>query len=231
MVYRKEATGVVCAVTAAMFLSACWNADKWGSQRSVFTDDAVKREITKVDYAPTQTWFALSPFNGSGSEFSFSGNTFFQKGKALTGTLLIETVKLLKESDWNYYRRPEKQGPKIISAPNAASLDAAPLPEPEALLFVKGLTKMALLGERYEYDESNLRPWQDYKLKIYETSKGRFVLEFENKTESRIRDKTMEEFEERLKELNLKHIRDPRRLNEEIEKLRLEYGIDVRKFQ
>lgn len=57
------------------------------------------------------------------------------------------------------------------------------------------------------------------------------MLEFENKTESKARDRAMEEFEDKLNELNLKYVRDVKKLNEEIEKLRLEYGIDVRKFQ
>ncbi|MDD4151528.1 MAG: hypothetical protein PHR68_02860 [Candidatus Gracilibacteria bacterium] len=194
--------------------------------------DKYIKNVKRIDYNITSTGFILDKYIKSKTIF-FSGANLQIDQKTLTGKYLnVFDGDIKKDGDKYYYI---KQLSKLEYSKGLSQTNpnlSEPVNEKKyELKFIKGFTKMKLLGEYYEFNEKNLFDTDTYDMQLFLSGKDAYVILFENTKESKSRKSNYEEYSKKADEIMDKYGDDPYTMNKLIQELNKAYDIRIKQLK
>lgn len=190
------------------------------------------KNVKRIDYNITSTWFILDNFIQSKTIF-FSWANLQIEWKTLTWKYLnVFDGEITKTWDKYYYIKPlsKLEYSKGLSQTNP-NLSTTVNEKKYELKFIKWFTKMKLLWESYDFNEKNLYNTDTYDMQLFLSWKDAYVILFENTKESKSRKLNYEEYSKKADEIMDKYWDDPYTMNKLIQELNKAYDIRIKQLK
>ncbi|MCK9271917.1 hypothetical protein M0P65_00015 [Candidatus Gracilibacteria bacterium] len=198
--------------------------------------DKILKDVHKIDYNTTLTGIVLDKFSPN-KNIALSGGNLIVDGKTLTGEFLNvfnETISKDKDKYLFTKKISNIDFSKALSGTNPEKSSSGNTIKKEKiyeLKFVKGFSKMKLLGEYYDFNDKNINLGNGYDLQLFITGDSAYVVNFENAEENKGRRKQFNDYTQKIEEIRSKYGDDPYTANKLINELNKSYDIKIRQLQ
>ncbi|MDD3302111.1 MAG: hypothetical protein PHN31_01020 [Candidatus Gracilibacteria bacterium] len=193
--------------------------------------DIIKKEtdnytkgIKKIDYNTTNSGIILNKYKEDKKLYFTGSNILVDGGKTLTGEFLfVDNVGITKDGGKYYYKK-DLLPTGIIDTSESGTGEIKTYKMYE-LKFIKGFTKMKMIGEYYDYLEDNLKYSNTYTMNLFLSGDFAYVLNFENSQENKERREIYNEYMKKIQDIRKKHKGDVFMINKLTSELNKAYNI------
>jgi hypothetical protein len=223
----------------------------WASNEITKRADEVKTKSEKyvkwvknIDYSLTYSWFVLNKFKESKNIY-FTWSTLVIENKSFTWEFLYVSGINISNEWWKYLYKKDllptipvwiKSGSWSKNV-NSKSTKSASWSENIIrskiydLKFIKWFTKMKLLWEEYDYNESNLKSGDSYTMNLFLSWDTAYVLNFENDKENQGRKEALNEYMKKVDQIRKDNKWDIFMINKLTRELNKAYNMQYNKLK